>query len=245
MRSAFTLIELLVVVAAAAILGLYAGSAVQSVARNGAEMQAQQILHSSVVTASSLSTCYGAPVALRIERACKLDANGLMRKDAAGQPLWKDHQQISLLVSGFKQDSFPVFGYTGKSRGGSAETLDETRTFRRVKSTPVLDLPSLVWLAGETAGKNEDWQPSNANAARFNRFETFYIVFNYRGELTVEQKRLLYLDETQPYEYMGESVYPVVDHPDRSARAVTMYAREHYLNSGEIVGGTVAVQMLR
>ncbi len=97
---------------------------------------------------------------------------------------------------------------------------------------------------------------TNDRAAKFNRMDTFYILFDRFGsshELrtspTDYRTHYWFRDLTQPYAdpnaanaSVDPPVYPLVDHPDSSVRGVLVYDRERFLDLPNTDGGAADVR---
>ncbi len=193
-------------------------------------------LNGLLTTAQAAAKAQGTPVGLRIERAFRTTSDGFMDK-STGWP-WLDHQQVRILE--FATTKQVVFRYTPGSK--------------------VQELPAGVWLAPGYCVRpsTPEFQvtslaethllhtPADANAMPYNRFDTFFVVFNRDGELTrfehVEPAtgagKNWYEDRAQAYWAGNDVFYPYVDHPDDSARSVLAYDRKVWdgINPGDGAG---------
>lgn len=223
MKRAFTLIELMVVIAIIIIIIAVAGIFIPGLLRSSEQSQTIKSIEMAVTTSQANSETYRSSCGLRIERAYKTDLDGFMIKNN-GIPVWQDYQQIKFVAFGIKQSSSPFFGYFGSqvSIPPFGDNLDETKTYRKLKNSPTIKLPKNFWVGNQSLDK--PWQPSNPEAVPIIPFETCYVIFNYKGEITSVKNWLYYLDETQPY---GDK-YPIVEHPDVSSKSLIVYDRIKY-----------------
>ena len=216
MRRGFTLVELLVVISLIILLSTLSVPAVHTYLASRQNAVAIQAFSRTVTNAQVLARANFTTTAVRVERAFRTDEAGRMVKDAAGQPIWLDHQQMRILAVGLRQTRDPI--------------PKEELAFRQLQDMGTASLPDTAWLAPDDgltrlATGNTVWQPPIADVAAIDTLDTFYIVFNRRGELTrLPANRLVYLDETQDNAFVG---YP----RPSSAGAIT-YNREQFEKSG-------------
>jgi prepilin-type N-terminal cleavage/methylation domain-containing protein len=210
MRKAFTLVELLVALTIIAIVLAAVGPAIDGLLTNAQRNSVVQRLENMVGLAQSTARLLGTDVAIRVERGYQVDTDGLMVKDTLGAAEYEGYQQLRLVARG--------------PRDGMANSIAALRAFHPVEGAGVVTLPQSYRVAPDYVleasfdpdAANQLWQPSDGDAAPFNRIDTFYIVFNHRGELVRRTaNELIYGDPTQPGVY--------VDHPDPSARSVVLY----------------------
>ena len=221
-QRAFTLIELMVVASIIILVAAVAIPAIGPMMASNQMSEAVGTLNGLLTTAQTAAVAKGTPVGIRIERAFEIGPHGHMRKPG-GVPIWLDHQQARIVDFAGGRDTQVAFTHDPNSK--------------------VHVLPKRAWLApgyGLVASLAEgdlihDPHDIDEVAVNYNRFETFYIVFNKDGELIrFPWDYIYYADRTQRYpkDIDGDgdldSVSPRVDHPDNSARSVLVYERKKW-----------------
>lgn len=237
MKRAFSLVELMVVIAIILIVVTLSAISIPAMLRSADQSGAISALESTLALAQTKAQLYCTTVGIRIERAYRTDTNGFMVKDSNGEAIWEDHQQIRLVIFCHKQSSghSSAWGEAGfnVSVPPGNNILFEQFTFRRFLNEGVTDLPKSFWVAPvgalENPGNYGEWQPSNQNASPYNTFETFYVLFNRRGESKVQDYWMYYLDDGQ---IDDGGTKPIVEHPLPSERAVIVYDRQLYQSQG-------------
>jgi prepilin-type N-terminal cleavage/methylation domain-containing protein len=250
--SAFTLVELMVVIGIIGLLLAITVPAIGPLLASNSMSEAQNTINGLLTTAQVQAEANATPVAIRIERAFATgpkNINGTtyeVMDTIPGSPpqtkQWLDYQQAR----------FVIFA----SRQVPAGAGFKNQIFEQIPSSKVVTLPKGAWLAPDyslqpgtdfsaanLAEATLLWQPTNLNgspnlnAVPYNRFETFYIVFNKLGELSrYPATNIVYKDHTQAYPNpafpatppVPPALDPIVDHPDDSARGLLIYDREAY-----------------
>jgi len=215
MKRAFTLVELMVVTAIVVLVSTLAVPSIGSLMSTYEKQKAIASLTGLIATAQATAKSQFTLVALRIERAFEADEHGRMVLGPGGEPNWLDYQQVRLLVFASGREQF------GKSGAQIS--------FRQLADSKPIALPASFWLAPDYARSEEfdptlQWQPADPDTQPINTLDTFYLVWNRKGELIrLPADRIVYLDATQGH--------ALVDHPYPSARAVIGYDRRAYEQS--------------
>ncbi len=257
----FTLVELLVVIAIIAIVAALAAPSIGPLMRSNQLTEAVNTLNGLMTSAQTAAEANVTPVALRIERAYEMvtavvpgDPDAVkysqMRKTGTGEARWLPYQQARLCLYATKRPD--------------AASSDEAVAFRQIPGSKITQLPENAWLAPLNAiqsssnfgalTSNDLWyQPNDITTAptysqysstlvsRFNRLDTFYIVFSRTGGVSTmnvtpgvaaaaKATHYWYLDETQPYwdGTLNKVLSRFIDHPDDSARGVIIYDRKEF-----------------
>lgn len=234
-RRAFTLVELMVVVGIILLLVTLTVPAIGPMMASNEESQAVSTINGLLTAAQATAQATGVPVAVRFERAYKVNDRGIM-VDLAGRdttdpafsgPVWLDHQRARILTfAAFKDVSF-----------------------RHDPQSKVYSLPRGFWVAPSYAivtGSDAPfaslahsavfWQTAGGSAVKppvaYNRLETFFVVVGSNGELTrFTAGNNVYADQTQPYIDANNRVLPRyidVSPKDDSARGVLLYDRKKW-----------------
>lgn len=235
-RSAFTLIELLVVIGIIILLIGIAAPAVGPAMTSNYRMQTLNALNSSLVNAQTFALANTTDVAIRVERAVRLDGYG--RVANRSNPELLDHQQIRFVL---------MNKAAGVAKPG----------FRYIKDSKITALPSSIWLAPTNFYTNDGnssndfapgafyqpttsagtlYDPDKNGAAGYHPFDNFYIVFSPNGLLKIWRvaDQLWYIDDTQQFE---NEQPPLLLHPQDSAPGVLMYERKKLANAPNSLPG--------
>jgi len=227
LKRAFTLIEMVVVIS---IIVIVIALAIPSTGRMMASANLSKDISTiklSLAVMQSYADGHGVTAGIRIERAFKINKNGMMIKDDNGEAIWKDYQRIVPIVRGEMQHNKPIsgnLGYPVKPHGYAYEPY----AFCRVQNQSVLELSKDIWAAplctlDNLATWNVKFVPTNPDASPFNLMETFYILFDHHGELVKETNFMHYIDTGQSPNTNG--VWPAVDQPNISTRGGVLYNR--------------------
>lgn len=226
---AFTLVELMVVVGIIIILVSLTAPAVGPMLASNEESQAVSTINGLLTAAQAAAQATGLPVAIRFERAFKVNDRGLMvdilgqdRMNAAFQgPVWLDYQRARIL---------------------SFAPLKDV-AFRHDTESKVYTLPRGFWVApsdalnlASLAKADLLYSPPAIGTApsppvTYDRIETFFVVIGANGELTrFESGQNRYADFTQPYIESGTNYLRAryVKHPMDSARGLLLYDRKKW-----------------
>ncbi len=235
----FTLIELMVVVVILILLVSVSVPAVGPMLASNQEAQVLNTLNGILTTAQSQAIAKGTEVGVRFERAIRTNDAGLIL-DTNG----KNSSQ-----TGYDVDKPALLDYQRVRIVDFAQFKDVA--FRHNSETKVYDLPPGTWVApGEClewpspglveAKLIKDPAEDSERAVKFNRIETFYVVFDQEGELTrFPPAYNTYADLTQQYLQSDVWVVPYVNHSDKSdpdsqrgysARSLLVYDRQQWLN---------------
>ncbi|MBP7933089.1 MAG: prepilin-type N-terminal cleavage/methylation domain-containing protein [Phycisphaerae bacterium] len=228
MRGGFTLIELMVVVGIIVLLVSLTGPAIGPMLSSNEESQAVSTINGLLTAAQATAQATGLPVAIRFERAYKVNDHGLM-VDVAGQDrtnsgfqgvVWLDHQRARILTYAPLKDA----------------------AFRHDPQSKVFNLPRGFWVAPSSAlslvslaGSKLSYIPAALGAPSppvpYNSIETFFVVIGSNGELTrFKASDNSYADMTQPYIEAGTGYIwaRYVTHPMESARSLLLYDRKKW-----------------
>jgi len=230
----FTLIELMVVVVILVLLVSVSVPAVGPMLASNQEAQVLNTLNGILTTAQSQAIAKGTEVGVRFERAIRTNDAGLIL-DTNGK---------SSAETGYDLDKPALLDYQ-RVRIVDFAQFNDGATFRHNPETKVYDLPPGTWVAPgyctdsdviNSLAENDlivdpDDQTPSERAVKFNRLETFYIVFDSEGELTrFDRSNNHYADLTQQYLESDVWIAPYVEHPDESARSLLIYDRQQWLN---------------
>lgn len=230
-RRAFTLVELMVVAAIIILIVSIATPAIGPMLASNEKSSAISTLKGVLAAAQTAAAVKGTSVGVRIERAYRTNTDGFMI-DSQGRtvldagfsgPVWLDHQQARILdFSTTKQYSF-IFEPGSK----------------------VYELPAGAWVAPADylrtdAAHNYNMSeagltfnpPSTPAVVPYNVFETFYVVFNAAGEISVfPYDWNWYSDRSQPILDSNNNLQPryVPYMQNRnSALSLIVYNRKDY-----------------
>jgi len=203
------------------------------------ESQAASTVSGLLTAAQTSAQATGLPVAIRFERAYKVDDRGMMvdvqgrltTNSAFSGPVWLDYQRARIV--NFATTKQVVFRWTPQSKVYSLPRNFWVAPAAAVSPGATKAFTANSLLAGVDYPAGTRYQPVDGTHVKppyaFDLLDTFYVVIGADGELTrFPASDNGYFDQTQPYIVGTDTRTPYVGHPDESARGLLVYDRKKW-----------------